>query len=76
MAPDYSDASAGEIAAAVARGDTTAAAVTEATLARIARLNPLLNAFTDVTAERARRRSMTRGLPDERSGRSPACPLR
>ena len=42
------------IARAVAAGETTAAAVTEAALARIARLNPKLNAFTAITAERAR----------------------
>lgn len=42
------------IAEAVREGRQTAAAVTEAALDRIARLNPVLNAFTDVTAERAR----------------------
>jgi len=73
MAPDYSDASAGEIAAAVARGETTAAAVTEATLARIARLNPLLNAFTDVTAERARRRA--KAIDDTRAAGRALGPL-
>lgn len=45
---------ASEIARAVAAGTISAAAVTEAALARIARHNPVLNAFTDVTAERAR----------------------
>lgn len=73
MAPDMSEASAGEIAAAVARGETTAAAVTEAALARIARLNPLLNAFTDVTAERARRRA--KALDDARAAGHPLGPL-
>ena len=47
-------ASASEIARAVADGERSALAVTEAALARIKRLNPKLNAFTDVTAERAR----------------------
>ena len=49
---DWSTAS--EIAAAVADGRTTATAVTEAVLARIAKHNPLLNSFTDITAARAR----------------------
>ncbi|HEY0183550.1 MAG TPA: AtzE family amidohydrolase [Rhodopila sp.] len=43
-----------EIAAAVASGRTSATAVVNDCLARIERLNPLLNAFTTVTAERAR----------------------
>ncbi len=46
-------ASAAEIASAVGGGATTASAVAETTLARIAALNPDLNAYTDVTAERA-----------------------
>ena len=41
------------IAAEVHSGKTTARAVTEASLARIEALNPLLNAFTEVTRERA-----------------------
>ncbi len=45
---------ASEIARAVATKQISAAAVTEAALARIATHNPVLNAFTDVTAERAR----------------------
>jgi aspartyl-tRNA(Asn)/glutamyl-tRNA(Gln) amidotransferase subunit A len=44
---------AAEIADAVAKGTTTATAVTEAALARIAKHNGVLNAFTEVTAERA-----------------------
>jgi aspartyl-tRNA(Asn)/glutamyl-tRNA(Gln) amidotransferase subunit A len=44
---------AAEIADAVAQGRTTAAAVAETALARIAQHNVLLNAFTTVTAERA-----------------------
>jgi AtzE family amidohydrolase len=54
---DSAEASALDIARAVAEGAMTARAVVEAALARIARLNPLLNAFTDVTAERARTRA-------------------
>lgn len=46
-------ADATEIAEAVKSGATTARAVTEAALARIEKHNPMLGAFTDVTAERA-----------------------
>src|SRR5258707_6105653 len=46
--------SASEIAQAVAGRKISALAVTEAALARIAKQNPVLNAFTDVTADRAR----------------------
>jgi aspartyl-tRNA(Asn)/glutamyl-tRNA(Gln) amidotransferase subunit A len=42
-----------EIAAAVRNGEVSAVAVTGATLDRIARLNPALNAFTEVTSTRA-----------------------
>ena len=47
-------ASASEIAQAVSSGKVSALAVVEDALARIAKLNPTLNAFTAVTAERAR----------------------
>ena len=57
MAHELAWATAAEIAAAVSAGKVTAAAVIEATLSRIARLNPKLNAFTAVTAERARARA-------------------
>jgi 1-carboxybiuret hydrolase len=46
-------ASASEIAAAVAGGRTTARRVAESAIERIAGRNPTLNAFTDVTRERA-----------------------
>ena len=49
---DWSSAS--EIARAVANGERSALAVTEAVLGRIKSLNPKLNAFTDVVANRAR----------------------
>src|SRR5436305_2446783 len=53
--PAEADAlSAAEIASAVQGGKLSALSVTEATLARIARHNPILNSFTDVTANRAR----------------------
>lgn len=45
---------AAQIAASVRAGDLSASAVTEAALARIAKLDPVLGAFTDVTAARAR----------------------
>ncbi len=47
-------ASASEIARAVANGERSALAVTEAALGRIKSLNPKFNAFTDVVAKRAR----------------------
>jgi aspartyl-tRNA(Asn)/glutamyl-tRNA(Gln) amidotransferase subunit A len=53
MAIDLAWASAGEIAGAVAAGEVTALAVTEAALARIEERNPALNAFTAITRERA-----------------------
>jgi aspartyl-tRNA(Asn)/glutamyl-tRNA(Gln) amidotransferase subunit A len=46
-------ASAAEIAGAVAAGTVSAVAVAEATLARIGRENAGLNAFSDVTTDRA-----------------------
>jgi 1-carboxybiuret hydrolase len=54
MTVDSDGLSASEIAQAVAGRKITALAVTEAALARIARHNPILNSFTDVTADRAR----------------------
>ncbi|GGF72857.1 amidase [Azorhizobium oxalatiphilum] len=53
MATPFATAPAAEIAAAVRDGRVSARAVVDATLARIAALNPQVNAFTDVTAERA-----------------------
>ena len=49
--------SATEITAHIAGKQTSAAAVIEATLQRIEMLNPALNAFTDVVADRARDRA-------------------
>jgi 1-carboxybiuret hydrolase len=46
--------SAAEIAKAVTGRTMSAVSVTEAALARIARRDPVLNSFTDVTADRAR----------------------
>jgi aspartyl-tRNA(Asn)/glutamyl-tRNA(Gln) amidotransferase subunit A len=50
-------ASAGAIASSVARGEINATQVIEQTLARIARRDTVLNAFTAVTAERAHTRA-------------------
>jgi Asp-tRNA(Asn)/Glu-tRNA(Gln) amidotransferase A subunit family amidase len=50
-------ASAIEIATAVKEGRVSALSVTEAALARIMERDPVLNAFTDVVAERARKRA-------------------
>jgi AtzE family amidohydrolase len=57
MSDDFSWATSAEIAQAVGAGKSSAANVVDAALARIAKLNPTLNAFTSVTAERAQRRA-------------------
>jgi len=54
MALDLDWAPAWRIAAAIESGEASALAVVEAALARIERLNPKVNAFTAVVAERAR----------------------
>jgi 1-carboxybiuret hydrolase len=54
---DTAWAHASEIAVAVADGRTSAAAVVDAALARIAARNPVLNAFTAVVDTRARKRA-------------------
>ena len=54
MADDLSWATASDIAKTVTTGQASAASVIDAALARIAARNPALNAFTAVTAERAR----------------------
>src|SRR5712691_11825715 len=54
MALDLDWASAWRIASAVKSGEASALAVIEAALTRIERLNPKVNAFTAVVAERAR----------------------
>jgi len=50
-------ATAAEIARAVASGEVTATAVVHEALSRIALYEPTVNAFTDVVADRARRRA-------------------
>jgi AtzE family amidohydrolase len=54
MTADSDGLSAAEIALAVAGRKLSALSVTEAALARIAKHDPVLNSFTDVTADRAR----------------------
>src|ERR1700732_4624851 len=53
-ASDRDGLSASEIASAVKSRKLSALSVTEAALARIAKHDPVLNSFTDVTADRAR----------------------
>jgi aspartyl-tRNA(Asn)/glutamyl-tRNA(Gln) amidotransferase subunit A len=52
-------ATAAEIAAGVAAGNTSATAVVESALAHIRERNPTLNAFTAVTAERTRAKAQS-----------------
>jgi len=66
-------AKAHEIAAAVSRGDLTARAVVEDALSAIRYRNQTLNAFTDVTAERALDRADA--LDADRAAGRPAGPL-
>ena len=54
MSKDFTWSTGSEIAAAVAAGETSALAVTDAALAVITARNPTLNAFTAFTGERAR----------------------
>jgi aspartyl-tRNA(Asn)/glutamyl-tRNA(Gln) amidotransferase subunit A len=54
---DSSWATASDIAQAVGSGRVSAGAVIDGALARIAETNPTLNAFTAITAERARARA-------------------
>jgi aspartyl-tRNA(Asn)/glutamyl-tRNA(Gln) amidotransferase subunit A len=54
---DKPEQAAADIARAVASRQLSAVDATEAALARIAQHNPVLNAFTDVTADRARARA-------------------
>ncbi|MDP1909775.1 MAG: amidase family protein, partial [Hyphomicrobium sp.] len=54
---EFSWSTGSEIAQAVASGKASALSVVDAALAVIAARNPTLNAFTAVTAERARARA-------------------
>ena len=62
-----------EIAASVATGSITARTVVDEALDRIAARNGVLNAFTDVTAERARARAAA--IDAERAANRPIGPL-
>ncbi|HEY4920327.1 MAG TPA: amidase family protein, partial [Xanthobacteraceae bacterium] len=73
VAIDLAEATAAEIAQAVRGGDATALDVVDGALARIARLDPKLNSFTEVTAERARARA--RALDADRAAGLPLGPL-
>jgi AtzE family amidohydrolase len=57
MTVDGDGPSAADIARGVASRRMSALSVTDAALARIAKYDPILNSFTDVTAERARARA-------------------
>lgn len=57
--PLAGEAAAGDIATAVAAGWVSAAEVIDATIARIRRLDPLINAFTDAVFDRAMARAQT-----------------
>ena len=57
MPHDFTELSAAATSTLVRRGDFSATAAVEAALSRIETRNPVLNAFTDITAERARRRA-------------------
>jgi AtzE family amidohydrolase len=70
---DYSFAKGHEIAAAVARGDVRAREVVEDALSVIRSRDQTLNAFTDVTAERALARADA--LDSDRAAGKPVGPL-
>ena len=67
---DPLDASGADIAARIGRGEVTARAVIEASLARIASIDRRVGAFTDVVAERALARAEKLD-----TGRAPKGPL-
>jgi aspartyl-tRNA(Asn)/glutamyl-tRNA(Gln) amidotransferase subunit A len=71
--PDLAWQSATEIAASVTAGTITARAVVDAALNRIAARDGELNAFTDVTADRARARAAA--IDAERAAGNPVGPL-
>src|ERR1022692_919630 len=72
MALDLDWAPAWRIASAVKSGEASALAIIEAALARIERLNPKLNAFTAIVADRARK---TAKAIDALSGGNTSGPL-
>src|ERR1700674_5220999 len=72
-ASDRDGLSASEIALAVKGRKLSALSVTDAALSRIAKYDSVLNSFTDVTAERARRRA--RAIDAESAAGRPLGPL-
>jgi AtzE family amidohydrolase len=70
---DFAWSTAAEIAAAVTAGRSTAESIVAAALARIRERNPLLNAFTAVTEERALTRA--RAFDEARARREALPPL-
>jgi AtzE family amidohydrolase len=71
--PDAPPGTAAEIAAAISSGRTSAQAVVEATLTRIRERDPILNSFTAVTDDRARRKAQA--IDDARARGAPLGPL-
>jgi AtzE family amidohydrolase len=70
---DFAWTPATQIAAAVARGETSASAVVEAALGRIATVDQSLNSFTAVTADRAHNRAAA--VDADRAAGRPLGPL-
>lgn len=70
---DVADLSASDLAQRTAAGEITAAAATDAALARIERRNPGLNAFSVVLADEAR--AAARELDEQRASGKPVGPL-
>jgi 1-carboxybiuret hydrolase len=70
-ASDFSWSTAADIAAAVTAGRTRATSVVETALARIRERDPLLNAFTAVTEQRALARA--RALDKAQANGGKAC---
>jgi amidase len=73
LASSLADLSAAELVRLIGAKETTAAAVVEASLERIARRNPGLNAFSVVLADQARADAAR--LDEERAGGAPVGPL-
>src|SRR5262245_9294335 len=70
---DFAFASCANIAQAVNAGDISATEVVETALTRIKKTNPVLNAFTDVTAKRARAKA--KHIDEQRAAGQPLGPL-
>jgi 1-carboxybiuret hydrolase len=70
-ATDFAWSTVADIVAAVAAGRTTASKIVEATFARIRARDPLINAFTAVTEQRALHRAQALDQARERGKRLP-----